>query len=128
MEDLAKHIAEKAGITPEQAKLAADAAIEFIRLRVASAVDTKVEAALGNLVKTIKVDIHEAVTGEAPATWSEKIGDIAEDAQAKLGDLAEDAKEKLGKFAKSATSFFGGWGKKGEEKKLEDKPAEDKKS
>jgi hypothetical protein len=126
MEDLAKHIAQKAGIPEDKAQLAADAAIEFIRLRVATAVDTKVEAALGNLVKTIKVDIHEAVTGEAPASWSEKIGDIAEDAKDKLEDLAEGAKDKLGKFAKSATSFFGGWGKKGEDKKIEDKSADNK--
>ncbi|MDX2303088.1 MAG: hypothetical protein NW226_09820 [Microscillaceae bacterium] len=130
MEALIKKIAEAADISEDKAKIAAEAAIEFIKERVAHSIDTKVEQAVKNMAWTIKAEVHEAVTGEPAATFTEKFSEFAEDAKEKLGDLAEDTKEKLGEFAKSAKSFFSGLGaKKTKEvdKKEDDTSEEEKK-
>lgn len=121
MEELIKKITEKAGISEDKAKLAAEAAMEFIQDRVAHTIDTKIEVAFKNLKIMAKAEVHEAITGEPAATFMERMGDFAEDAKDKLGDFADAAKDKLGDFAKSTKSFFGGLvgGKKDD--KTEDK-------
>lgn len=114
VEQLTKKIAEKAGISEEQAKLAAETAIEHLHERVAHAIEHKVDAAVKLMAWTVKSEVHEAVTGEPPATLAKKIGDFAEGTQEKMGEMAEEAQKKFSELAKNAQGFFG-WGK--EEKK-----------
>jgi hypothetical protein len=121
MEELVKTIAEKAGIDEAKAKIAAEAAIEFIENRVARSIDNEVAKAVQTLAFTIKSEVHEAVTGEPAATTMEKLKGFAEGAKDKLEDFAEGAQKTLGDFAKKAGSFFGIGGKKEEEKKEEEK-------
>ncbi len=112
MEELTKHIAAHADLPEDKAKLAAEAALDFIKKRVANTLDDKIVTATKNLNWLIKAEVHEALTGEPAATFSEKMGDFAEGAKEKLGDFAEGAKEKLGEFSKSAKNFFGSFTKK----------------
>ncbi|GAB4403473.1 MAG: hypothetical protein OHK0053_28320 [Microscillaceae bacterium] len=118
MEALVQYLKEKVDLSDDKAQMAAEAAIEFIKSRVAHSLDDKVDAALKTLHWSIKAEVHEALTGEPAATFYEKMGDFAEGAKEKLGDFAEGAKDKISDFAKSAKNFFAGFGKK-EEKKEE---------
>jgi hypothetical protein len=123
MEALIKKIAEHAQIDEAKAKLAAEAAVEFINSRVASAVDTQVAEAVQKLAFTIKSEVHEAVTGEPAATMMERLGGFASGAKDKIGDIAEDAGEAISGFAKKVGGFFSGLtgGGKKEEAKPEEK-------
>lgn len=129
MEALIQKIVEQADIPEDKAKIAAEAAIEFIKERVSNSIDTKVEQAVRNMAHTIQAEVHEAVTGEPLPTFGEKVNEFAEDAKEKIEDFAEDTKERLGEFAKTAKSFFSGFGKKGEEgeKKEEEGDAQEEK-
>ncbi len=117
MEELTKHIAAHADLPEDKAKLAAEAAIDFIKKRVAATLDDKIVTATKNLNWLIKAEVHEALTGEPATTFGEKMEDFAEGAKEKLGDLAEGAKEKFGEFSKSAKNFFGSFGKKAQDDK-----------
>jgi hypothetical protein len=139
MEALIKKIAEKAGIDEAKAKLAAEAAIEFIEQRVAKSIDEKVADAVQTMAFTIKSEVHEAVTGEPATTMMQKLTTYAEGAKDKLGDFAEGAKDKLedfaegaqktlGSFAKKAGSLFGFGGSKEGEKEEKEEKEEEKKS
>jgi uncharacterized protein YabN with tetrapyrrole methylase and pyrophosphatase domain len=112
MEELSKYIAAHADLPKDKADLAAAAAIEFIKKRVADTVDDQVLTATKNLGWLIKAEVHEALTGEPDATLSERFGDFTEDAKEKFGDLAEGAKEKMGALSKNAKNFFGSFMKK----------------
>ncbi|TAE47967.1 MAG: hypothetical protein EAY69_05760 [Cytophagales bacterium] len=125
MEDLAKKIAEKAGITEEQAKLAAEAAQEYVESRIAQTVEGKITEYLKDISAMIKSQVHEALTGKPLITMAERVGDFAEGAKDKLEDFAEGAKDKLGKIAGSIGSFFTGGNK--DKKEEEDKKEEPKK-
>ncbi len=127
MDNLAEKVAEKAGITPEQAKVAVETVLQYVEGRVAPLIDAKVEASLKDFSLTLKGQVHEALTGKTLTSFAEKVGDFAEGAKDKLEDFAEGAKEKLGSFANATKSFFG-FGKKEEEKKeIEEKKPEEKK-
>jgi hypothetical protein len=123
VEDLAKKIQEKAGITEEQAKIAAKVAQDYVEDRIAKTVEGKVTSILTDVSTLIKAQVHEALTGKPLVTIAERVGDFAEDAKEALGDLAEGAKERLGKFAGAIGSFFKG-GSKEEPKKDEAKKDE----
>ncbi len=107
MEELSKYIAQHADLPEDKANLAAEAALDFIKKRVANTVDDKVLTATKNLGWLIKAEVHEALTGEHDATLSERLGDFTEDAKEKFGDMAEGAKEKIGELSKNAKNFFG---------------------
>ena len=126
MEALVKKIAEQADIPEDKAKIAAEAAIEFIKERVAYSIDNKVEQAVRNMAATIQAEVHEAVTGEPLPTMTEKVTEFAEDAKEKIEDFAEDTKERLGEFAKNAKSFFSGFGKKGDKSEKKEEGEESK--
>lgn len=115
MEELVKKIAEKAGIPEDKARMAAEAATEFINERVAHTIDNQVASALKNMTVAIKAEVHEAVTGEPAETFFEKMGDLAEGAKEKIEDFAGDAKEKFKEFAKTAKGFFSSFATKKEE-------------
>ncbi len=121
MEDLAQKVAEKAGITPEQAKIAVETIMQYVEGRVAPLIDAKVEASLKDFSVTLKGQVHEALTGKVLTSFAEKVGDFAEGAKDKLEDFAEGAKERLGSIASATKSFFGFGGKKEEPKKEESK-------
>ena len=125
MEALIKKIAEHAQIDEAKAKLAAEAAMQFIETRVASSIDNEIAAAVQKLAFTIKSEVHEAVTGEPAVSTMEKLQGFAVGAKEKVGDVLEDAGEALSGFAKKAGSFFGFGGKK-EEAKAEEKTEEKK--
>ncbi|TAE68318.1 MAG: hypothetical protein EAZ85_14340 [Bacteroidetes bacterium] len=116
MEDLAEKIAEKAKITPEQAKLAAEAAQEYVESKIAHTVEGKIAEYLKDISAMIKSQVHEALTGKPLVTMAERMGDFAEGAKDKLGDFAEGAKDKLGKLAGSIGSFFTGGKDKDDDK------------
>jgi hypothetical protein len=119
MEALVKKIAEHAQIDEAKAKLAAEAAIEFIKNRVASSIDTQIAAEVQKLAFTIKSEVHEAVTGEPAVTMMERLTGFTSTAKDKIGDIAEDAGEAISGFAKKVGSFFNFGGKKEEEKPAE---------
>lgn len=116
MEALVKKIAEHAQIDEAKAKLAAEAAIEFIKTRVAASIDTQIAAEVQKLAFTIKSEVHEAVTGEPAVTMMERLTGFTSTAKDKIGDIAEDAGEAISGFAKKVGSFFNFGGKKEEEK------------
>lgn len=119
MEDqnLSEKVAEKAGITPEQAKIAVETVMQYVEGRVAPLIDAKVEASIKDFSIILKGQVHEALTGKTLTSFAEKVGDFAEGAKDRLEDLAEGAKERLGSLANATKSFFG-FGKK-EDKKEE---------
>lgn len=81
MEDLIKSIAEKAGISPEQAKTAADVAKDYFKENAGS---------LG--MESIK----------------DQMGDLKEDAEEKFVELKKDAEEAFEKVKNSISGIFGG--------------------
>ncbi len=112
MEALVKKIQEEADISEEKAKIAAEAAIDFIKKRVAHRVDAQVDQAFKNMAWAVKAEVHEAVTGEPAETFLGRMEGFAEEAKEKFEDLAEDTKERFGEFVKNARGFFGSFNKK----------------
>jgi uncharacterized protein YjbJ (UPF0337 family) len=95
MEELVKSIAAQANISEEQARLAADLTINFVKAR------------LGNV---LEVKVHTAITGEPEESVKEKMEDIATEAKEKFGQVAgkvsDEASEAFDKLKGKLGTFF----------------------
>lgn len=108
MQDLIQTIAEKAGITVEQATAAAHATKDYIKNKVPMASGIVDQFFSGSLDPSAAMK----AASNTQSDWMDKAKDAASDAGEKVQEFTQDAIDKGADFAKEANKQMHDWAEK----------------
>jgi lipoate-protein ligase A len=105
MQAIIQSIVEKAGITPEQAQMAFDAALTAIKTKMPASVSNQMEGLLEGKEFDYKAVLNDKIQ-DLKEDAAEKLDDIREGAAETFEELKEEAAEKLASLKEGLKKIF----------------------